>query len=326
MWDYRRLNAKTKKDAFPLPRLSEFLDAAVRAKFLSSLDLASGYHQVKVREQDREKTAFITPMGLYEYVRMPFGLCGAPATFQRLMQRCVGDLVYQMLFVYLDDICIYSKTFTDHLEHLDAVFTRLKRHGPKLKPSKCHLFCKEVKYLGHVLSEEGISAEEEKTKAIRNWPVPTTLKKLRSFIGFASYYRRFISDFAQLARPLHALTGVCQGHDPKYFRNRWSPECQEAFDSLKSRFISAPILAFADFSKPFIIDVDASQSGLGAVLSQIQEGCEKVIAFASRTLRDNEKKMEKYSSRKLELLGMKWAITEQFKDYLYGSHFLVQFN
>ena len=322
--DYRRLNAITKRDAFPLPRISELLDAPVGAKFFSSLDLASGYHQIRVDEADREKTAFVTPMGLYEYIRMPFGLCGAPATFQRLMQHCMGDLIYQMLFVYLDDICIYSKTFEEHLAHLDLVFTRLHDHNLKLKPSKCHLFRKEIDYLGHVLSADGIATNPEKIKAVVDWPMPRTVKQLRSFLGFASYYRQYIPDFSKIARPLHALVGDCQKHSPKYFQNRWTGECQEAMEELKSKFVSMPILAYADFDLPFILDIDASLSGLGAVLSQIQDGKERVIAYASRGLRGSERSMQNYSSLKLELLGLKWAVTEKFKNYLYGASFTVR--
>ena len=322
--DYRHLNSVTKRDAFPLPRISELIDAPVGAKICSSLDLASGYHQIRVNEADREKTAFITPMGLYEYGRMPFGLCGAPATFQRLMQRCIGDLTYQMLFVYLDDICIYSKTFEEHLAHLDLVFTKLKQHNLKLKPSKCHLFCKEINYLGHVLSENGISTNSDKTKAVVDWPTPRTVKHLRSFLGFASYYHQYIHNFAKIARPLHVLVGESQKHSPKYFRNRWTESCQQSMDELKSKFVSTPILAYADFNKPFILDIDASLSGLGSVLSQVQDGQERVIAYASRALRENEKTMQNYSSFKLELLGLKWAVTEKFKDYLYGTNFTVR--
>ena len=322
--DYRRLNAITKRDAFPLPRISEFLDAPVGAKLFSSLDLASGYHQIRVDEADREKTAFVTPMGLYEYVRMPFGLSGAPATFQRLMQRCMGDLIYQILFVYLDDICIYSRTFEEHLAHLDLVFTRLHDHNLKLKPSKCHLFRKKIDYLGHTLSADGIATDPEKTKAVIDWPIPRTVKQLRSFLGFASYYRQYIPDFSKIARPLHALVGDCQKHSPKYFQNRWTEECQKAMEELKSKFVSMPILAYADFNLPFILDIDASLSGLGAVLSQIQDGKERVIAYASRGLRGSERSMQNYSSLKLELLGLKWAISEKFKNYLYGASFTVR--
>ena len=164
--DYRRLNAQTKRDAYPLPRILVSLDASIGARFFCTLDLASGYHQVRMHEEDREKTAFIITLGLYEYNRMPFGLCGAPATFQRLMQRCLGDLTFQMLLVYLDDILIYSPSIEHHLEHLNLVVTRLKAHHLKLKPSKCNLFKRQVSYLGHVLSADGIATDESKTSAV----------------------------------------------------------------------------------------------------------------------------------------------------------------
>ena len=282
--------------------------------------MASGYHQVRVHERDREKTAFITPLGLYEYIRMPFGLCGAPATFQRLMQRCLGDLAFQMVLVYLDDILIYSHTFD---QHLDLVFSRLKSHNLKLKPSKCHLFRSRVFYLGHVLSADGISTDDSKIKAVREWPLPKSVKQLRSFLGFASYYRRYVPAFAKIARELHSLVGECQGKSAKYFQSRWNVKCQAAFDYLKEKFVTTPILGYADFTKSFIVEVDTSLDGLGAVLSQDQDGKRHVIAYASRTLRPNERNMREYSSMKLELLALKWAVCEKFKDYLYGSIFEV---
>ena len=321
--DYRRLNAQTKRDAFSLPRILDSLDAPKGARFFSTLDLASGYHQVRMHEEDREKTAFITPLGLYEYNRMPFGLCGAPATFQRLMQRCLGDLYFQMLLVYLDDILIYSSSFEQHLQHLDRVFARLGAHNLKLKPSKCHLFRRQVSYLGHVLSSEGISTDDTKTKAVAEWPVPQTLKQLRVFLGFASYYRRYVPSFSKIARDLYTLLGKCQKKSASYFRGQWNESCQKAFEHLKSKFVSMPVLGYADFTNPFIVEIDASLDGLGAVLSQIQDGKRRVIAYASRTLHSHERSMQRYSSMKLELLALTWAVTDKFKDYLYGSAFEV---
>lgn len=320
--DYRRLNALTHKDAYPLPRIEESLTGLKAAKWYSTLDLASGYWQVEMDPSDREKTAFTTPFGLYEFERMPFGLCNAPATFQRLMQRCLGNLVNESLLIYLDDVVVFSSDFNSHLLHLEEVFVRLHQHGLKLQPRKCHLFQREVTYLGHVISEKGVATDPNKTMVVKDWPVPQTVKQVKSFLGFAGYYRRFIPGFSRIATPLHALTHGTT-HGGKSATVNWSQECQRSFNNLKAALVSAPILAYADFSLPFRLYTDASFDGLGAVLAQVQDGKERVIAYASRSLHPAERNDQNYSSFKLELLALKWAVTEKFKDYLYGAKFTV---
>ncbi|KAI8486535.1 hypothetical protein Bbelb_357700 [Branchiostoma belcheri] len=319
--DYRRLNAKTHHDAFPLPRIEESLAALQGAAIFSTLDLASGYWQVAVDEADKEKTAFSTQFGLFEFNRLPFGLSGAPASFQRLMQHCLGDQNLETLLIYLDDIIVFSSNFDDHLARLDLVFTRLRAHGLKLRPNKCHLFKRRVKYLGHIVSERGVATDPEKCAVLRDWPVPKTSKQVKSFLGFCSYYRRFVKDFSKIAQPLHKLTigQNKKGRKQSTAKFEWSTECQQAFDTLRSRLMGADILAYPDFELPFILYIDASHDGLGAVLSQEQKGIERVIAYASRGLKPTERNMDNYSSFKLELLGLKWAVTEKFKDYLYGA-------
>ncbi|KAI3351186.1 hypothetical protein L3Q82_005611 [Scortum barcoo] len=203
--DYRKLNAKTRRDAFPLPRIDESFDALRGAKFFSTIDLASGYHQVAMHERDRAKTAFTTPFGLFEYVRMPFGVCNGPATFQRLMQATMSDLIFQILLVYLDDILVFSETFEQHLERLETVFKRLAETGLKIKLQKCAFLQQSVKFLGHQVSAEGVGTDPSKISAVKDWRVPTTAKELQSFLGFCSYYRRFICGFSQIAGPLHDL-------------------------------------------------------------------------------------------------------------------------
>ena len=317
--DYRQLNAKTRKDAYPLPRIEESLDALTGAKWFSTLDLASGYNQVPMAKADQAKTAFCTPFGLFEFNRMPFGLCNAPGTFQRLMERMFGDQRFQSVLLYLDDIIVFSSTVRQHLERLEEVFARLDQQGLKAKLSKCHFFQKQVKYLGHIVSEQGVATDPEKLAAVREWRRPSHLAELRSFLGFASYYRRFVEGFSKLAAPLHHLVARLTGSHKKGKTPKtpllphWNEHCEQAFLSLRTGLTMAPVLAYADFKKPFILEIDASHGGLGAVLSQDQEGKRRPIAFASRGLKPTERNMDNYSSMKLEFLALKWAITEKFR-------------
>ena len=329
--DYRRLNAKTITDAYPLPRIDDSLDALGGAKLFSTMDLASGYYQVAMEEKDQEKTAFITPFGLFEYLRMPMGLTNAPATFQRLMQSTFNDVVFQILLVYLDDLLVYSTHFEEHLQRLEIVFSRLREVGLKLNAKKCAFMRHSVEYLGHTVSGDGISASKDKIRAVADWKTPTTLKELRGFLGFASYYRRFVHGFAKLAAPLHHLVAATYQEQGAKKRKsstvdvtvKWTQQCQQAFDNLKHALISSPVLGYAQFDQSFVLEVDASFQGLGAVLSQQQPEGQRVIAYASRTLRPAERNMKNYSSMKLELLAMKWAMCEKFRHYLMGSHTLV---
>ena len=235
------------------------------------------------------------------------------------MQTCLNDYIFQILLVYLDDIIVYSNTFDEHIERLDRVFTRLREHGLKLKPEKCHFLRRKVTYVGHQISSDGITTDPEKTQAVSEWKLPTTVKELRSFLGFCCYYRRFVKDFASIAGPLHQLVNNCL-HELKVekklkvpFVKRWNSECQTAFDVLKTKLTHPPILGFADYSKPFIVETDASHVGRGAVLSQDQDGQRKVIDYASKRLRPSERNPRNYSSMKLGLLALKWAVTEKFR-------------
>lgn len=265
-------------------------------------------------DADPAKTAVTTPFGLFEWSRMPFGLCKAPATFQRLMGVVLGDLTFETLLVYLDDIIVFSSDFDTHCERLEVVFNRLRQHGLKLKPSKCHILRPKVKYLGHIISARGIQVDQEKVRALETWAAPKSVREVRQVLGFMSYYRRFVPKFAHLARPLHALVGKGGGAGPAE-PFRWSDACQHAFDELKCSLMNPPVLAYPDLpGLSFILTTDGSLQGLGAVLSQKQGGVEHVIAFASRGLRGAEKNDKNYSAFKLELLTLKWAMTEKLKE------------
>ena len=311
--DYRRLNSCTIQDAYPLPRIDESLDQLSGSTWFSTLDLCSGYWQVEMHSDDRPKTAFATRRGLFEFNVMPFGLSCAPATFERLMESVLAGLQWDICLVYLDDIIVTGKTFEQMLENLGKVFDRLKKANLKLKAKKCCLFAKEVVYLGHVVSEKGLATDPSKITAVKEWPVPSNVTELRSFLGLCGYYRRFIKGFSAIAKCLHRLT-------EKGRQFAWTTECQEAFELLKSHLINSPILAHPDFTVPFILDTDASDQAIGAVLSQNIGGRQCVIAYASRTLTKCERR---YCVTRKELLAVVHFV-KHFKHYLYGKEFLIR--
>lgn len=310
--DFRKLNEKTVGDAFPLPRIEDILDQLGHSRYFTTLDLASGYHQVLVDPKDRQKTAFSTNYGHYEFKRMPFGLKGAPATFQRLMNYVLTGLQGLECFVYLDDIVIYGKNLEDHNNKLRKVFDKLREHNLKLQPEKCQFLRKEVVYLGHKCSEEGALPDPSKTSCVQNFPVPRTVRQVQSFLGLANYYRKFINNFSKIVRPITNLLRK----DVKF---TWTDKCQEAFESIKKSLISPPLLIYPDFNKPFNLTTDASNEALGAVLSQGKVGQDRPIAYASRTLNKAEKN---YSTIEKELLAIVWA-TRNFRCYLQGRKFTV---
>ena len=311
--DYRPLNERTIKDAYPLPRIQDTLDTLSTARYFSTLDLTSGYWQVEMTPRARKAAAFCTRKGLFEWNVMPFGLCNAPATFQRLMDRVLVGLQWEMCLVYLDDIIVLGRDITQMLERLSQVFSRLREANLKLKPSKCCLFREEVSYLGHIVSAKGVATDPQKVQKVREWPTPRNVSEVRQFVGLASYYRRFVRDFATVAKPLHELT-------KKYARFNWTAECQEAFEELKLRLTSAPVLAYPLDSGELFLDTDASDWGIGAVLSQIQEGEEKVLAYGSRRLSATE---QNYCTTRRELLAVV-EFTSHFRHYLLGRSFTVR--
>ena len=311
--DFRRLNAVTRKDAYPLPKICESLDALSGASWFSTLDLVSGFWQCEMHEADKEKTAFSTHKGLYQFKVLPFGLCNAPASFERLMELVLRGLIWERCLCYIDDVVVFGRTFDSALDNLKIVVSRFREANLKLKPSKCVLFQTEVLFLGHIVNSQGIKCDPQKIESVKNWPVPSSVSEVRSFLGLAGYYRRFIPSFSSIATPLTRLTR-------KGKRFKWSDACQEAFENLKEKLITAPVLSYPDRDSVFVLDTDASDTGIGAVLSQIQNGEEKVISYASKTL---SRSQEKYCTTYKELLAVV-SFVKMFRHYLWGRKFIVR--
>ena len=312
--DYRKLNHVTVKDSYPIPRIDESLDSLSGAKCFSTLDLCSGYWQVELDQEAKEKSAFVVRGGLYQWTVIPFGLCNAPSTFERLMENVMAGLQWEVLLVYLDDIIVFGKTVEEEIQRLQMVFQRLRKAYLKLKPKKCALFQRKVLYLGHVVSSAGISTDPEKVQVIREWPTPRCLKEVQSFLGLTSYYRRYVKGYCGVARPLQMLTEKNRAFN-------WTDQCEEAFNKLKECLMSAPILSFPDpDGGMFCLDTDASGYGMGTVLFQQQKGHEVVIAHASTSLKRAERN---YCVTRRELLAV-ITFVKHFTPYLYGRKFIVR--
>ena len=293
--DFCHLNEATIKDAHPLPRIDDLLNALHGALWFSTLDLKSWYWQVPIMEWDKEKTAFCTSSGqLYEFNQVPFGLCNAPATVSRLMDRVLSGPHWETCLFYLDDIIVFSSTWEEHLAWLRQVFERLRHTDLKLGAEKCAFAVKEVSYLGQRVTEEGLLPDSALLAAIWEIPPPKTATEVRSFFGLAEYYRRYVKNFAAIAGPLHALT-----RKDSVFH--WSADCQAAFDRLKMLLTTSPITAFPDFNQAFRLYTDASTAGLGAIVAQVRDGKERIICCASRSLNQAEKA---YPATKLECLAI----------------------
>ena len=312
--DYRKLNDVTKKDLYPLPRTEEVLDELGKAQWFSKLDLKSGYWQIVVDPADRQKTAFITRDGLFEFLVMPFGLTAAPATFQRLMDTVLKGLLWKNVMVYLDDIIIYSENWKDHIQALDDVFRRLRAANLKASASKCALGQTEMHYLGHLVTREGILPDASNVQAVMKAAAPKTVRDVRSFLGMANYYSQFVDGFAAIARPLYRLTRK----DTPF---QWTADCEDAFQALREALVSAPVLRRPDSALPYILQTDWSPIAVGAVLAQIgEDGEEHPVAFASRALRGPELK---YAPTEGECFAVVHFI-EHFRPYLHGAQFTVQ--
>jgi hypothetical protein len=303
--DYRPLNAVSIKNKYPLPRIDVLFDQLVRAKVFSKIDLRSGYHQIKIRASDIPKTAFSTRYGLYEFLVMSFGLTNASAYFMYLMNSVFMPELDKFVVVFINDILVYSKNKEEHVGHLHVVLQHLREHHLYAELSKCDFWLKEIKFLGHTISQAGIAVDPNKVQEVMTWKPPTTVRQIRSFLGLAGYYRRFIPDFSQIAKPITELL-------KKEAKFVWGQKCKDAFHALRQHLTTAPVLAQPDSNKPFDVYCDASSTGLGCVLMQDN----RIIAYASRALRPHE---QNYPTHDLELAAMVHAL-KMWRHYLMGTH------
>ena len=312
--DYRALNKITEFDPYPIPRIDEILDEVAAAKYITTLDLTKGFYQVPLDSEAKAKSAFITPFGQYSYNVMPFGMMNASATFQRLVDTVLKDCS-EYCRQYIDDVAIFSNTWEDHLKHVDTVLTKIEESGLTIKPSKCKIAYSEVTYLGHTVGNKQIKPMLDKVEAVRKFPTPVTKKNVRSFLGLSGYYRKFVPHYAQISEPLIELS---KKKAPKLVV--WTQNSEDSFQTLKEYLISEPILSTPDFTRPFFLQTDASNLGLGAVLSQLDsEYQEHPIVYLSRKLKSNE---INYSVPEKECLAIVWAIGK-LRYYLLGYKFTV---
>lgn len=312
--DYRGLNRITKKNNAPIPRIDEIFDRLGGCKVFSSMDLKTGYHQIRINLNDIEKTAFKTRYGHFEFLVMPMGLCNAPATFQSLMNHIFRDCLDEFVVVYIDDLLIFSKTEEDHYRHIETVFKRLSENELYVGTKKCTFFAEEVEFLGLIVGKHGIRIGEDRTDAVRLWPKPSSITELRSFIGLLQFFRRFIKGFSEIAAPLTNLTRKGIGIA------KWDKRCDEVFQEMKDKLSSAPILVPANWNKPFRCHTDASQFSIGGTLTQLDSnGHDRVIAYFSKRLSKAE---ENYTANDRELLALVY-FSKRFRCYLEGSEFEI---
>jgi hypothetical protein len=302
--DYRQLNKITVKNKYPLPRIDDLFDQLQGSQCFSKIDLRSGYHQLKIKDEDISKTAFRTRYGHYEFLVMSFGLTNAPAAFMDMMNRIFKPFLAQFVVVFIDDILVYSKSKEEHEQHLRLILQTLREHKLYAKFSKCEFWLDSVAFLGHVVSKDGVSVDPQKVEAIQKWPRPTSVTEIRSFLGLAGYYRQFIKDFSKISAPLTKLT-------QKHVVFKWNELCENSFQQLKDCLTSAPVLALPSSGGGYAVYCDASRIGLGCVL--MQHG--KVIAYASRQLKRHE---QNYPTHDLEMAAMIFSL-KIWRHYLYGK-------
>lgn len=310
--DYRKLNQKTIDDRYPLPNITDILDKLGKSLYFSILDLASGFHQIEVKPEDIPKTAFTVENGHYEFVRMPFGLKNAPSTFQRVMDNVLRELIGKVCLVFMDDIIIFSTSLQEHTENLAAVFQKLRDANLKIQLDKSEFLRKEIAFLGHIVTPQGVKPNPDMIAAIKNFPIPKTQKQIKSFLELLGYYRKFIKDFAKLTKPFTE----CLRKDNKI---RFDSRYIDCFEKCKNILCNEPILQYPDFSKEFVLTTDASNVAIGAILSQGSIGSDRPICYASRTLNKSE---QNYSTIEKELLAIVWA-TKYFRPYLFGRKFKI---
>ena len=306
--DYRKINEKTIDDRYPIPNIIDVLDKLGRAQYFSALDLASGFHQIEMNQNSIEKTAFSVENGHYEYLRMPFGLKNAPSTFQRVMDEVLKDLQNKICMVYMDDIIIFSTGLQEHIQNLRLVFSKLRESNFKIQLDKSEFLQKQIEFLGHIVTPDGIKPHTKKIEVIKRYPIPKTQKEIKSFLGLLGYYRRFIQNFAKLTKPMTRCLKKNQ-------RVEHTPEFIECFEACKSVLTSEPVLAYPNFEKPFELTTDASNFAIGAILSQDNHP----ISYASRTLNPTE---INYPTHEKELLAIVWAC-KYFRPYLFGHKFVI---
>ena len=311
--DFRALNTVTVKDAYPLPRIDDCIDSLAGKELFCTLDMNSGYWQIPIAPEDRHKTAFITRYGLYQFLRMPFGTSNAPATFQRCINSVLAGLIWDTVIVYLDDVNITGQSFDDMLQNLKTVLNRFRKYGLKLKPSKCKLFRREVHFLGRITDRHGVRMTKEHIQDVLNWPVPANRKELERFLGFINYHRNYLQALAGKTAILFALLGVRK-------KWAWTDEHTQAFYALRQAMTEAPVLAYPNATDLFILDTDASDFAIGAELSQLQDGKERTISYASKSLCS---KQQGYCTTRKELLAVV-VFVRHYRHYLLGRKFVVR--
>lgn len=306
--DYRELNDMTIKNKFPIPIVDDLFDELHGACYFSKLDLRSEFHQILMNEKDIPKTAFRTHFGHFEFLVMPFGLTNAPAIFQAMMNSVFAPYLRKLVLIFFDDILVYSKSFEDHLQHLTTVLQVLLDNKLSAKRSKCTFVVPQIEYLGHIINAQGLSTDPAKIEAVKHWPEPKSVTQLRGFLGLTGYYRRFVKHYGLICRPLHDML--------KKNSFLWGPEQSKAFEELKERLISAPVLTLPNFNLPFTLETDASGSGIGAVL--MQQG--QAIAYFSKAISRKAQTLSVYDKEAMAIL----AAVKKWKHYLLGAKLIIK--